>query len=795
MINYHMNRLITHCLWFGLLISTLPLSAQLGLTLVGNKDYSPRLNDIWGYTDPNGREYALVGLTTGVSIVDLIDPSQPTEIHFIPGAFSVWRDLKTSGHHAYVSNESDFGTLIIDLSGLPGSIAWKDTLLAGVKTAHNVWVENDQLYLSGTNNFNGGIARFSLADPWHPTFAGAYTQRYVHDVYVRNDTAYSAEISDGLLTVIDWTVPLSPVVLSTTDYLNSFTHNTWLNDGGDVCFTTDELPGAFVYAWDVSDPINPRLLDGIRSSLSNGEAIPHNVHVKDDYLVTSYYRDGLHITDASRPHNLVEVGYFDTSPLEAGGFNGAWGAYPYLPSGLILVSDIEGGLFVIQPSYQRGCYLEGKVRDAATQAPIANVEVTLVGHFEDDRTRTNGDYALGHAQAGNYQVIFARYGYLPDTQNVIITNGQVTALDVDLVPISRIPIQVIVKDANTLQPIPNAQVRLITYPEKEVEFTYSTISNGVAQDPYFVINSYIVIAGKWGYRNDADTLVLDSSNYQLEFLLQPGYYDDFSLDLGWEVEGTAERGMWVRGEPIGTYRENGDIYNPEYDLPFDIGDECYMTGNAGGDAVFDDVDNGYTLLISPPMDLSGYKEPTIQYYWWFLNWSLLDGGRPGNDFFSVSITDGLDTFEIKRYEGPYDTLWNHETNFYFQKYFPDLQRPFRILFYTQDFEPGNQDQVEAALDGFEVVESAITRLDHSSMEGKLQVLPGSPGQLPIRWEGMPQGVVLLVRDPQGRQLFSHPLDFPQGEKVLQLPLASGLYLLTWELHGRQLGWKKWIASE
>ena len=40
---------------------------------------------------------------------------------FVPGLNSIWRDIKTYGHYAYVTTEAYNGLLIIDLSNLPDS--------------------------------------------------------------------------------------------------------------------------------------------------------------------------------------------------------------------------------------------------------------------------------------------------------------------------------------------------------------------------------------------------------------------------------------------------------------------------------------------------------------------------------------------------------------------------------------------------------------------------------------------------------------------------------------------------
>ena len=67
---------------------------SLNMDLVGNLPYSQGTNDIWGYAD-GGNEYALVGTVTGFSVVDISNPSEPTELFFIDGSSSTWRDVKT----------------------------------------------------------------------------------------------------------------------------------------------------------------------------------------------------------------------------------------------------------------------------------------------------------------------------------------------------------------------------------------------------------------------------------------------------------------------------------------------------------------------------------------------------------------------------------------------------------------------------------------------------------------------------------------------------------------------------
>ena len=63
--------------------------------------------------------------------------------------------------------------------------------------------------------------------------------------------------------------------------------------------------------------------------------------------------------DVSDPSNMRDVALFDTFsiPIEnSPNFNGAWGVYPFLPSGNILISDIEYGLFVVKLNENDGAF-------------------------------------------------------------------------------------------------------------------------------------------------------------------------------------------------------------------------------------------------------------------------------------------------------------------------------------------------------------------------------------------------------------------------------------------------------
>tara|TARA_B100001029_G_C14753465_1_gene282065 strand:- start:96 stop:599 length:504 start_codon:yes stop_codon:yes gene_type:complete len=75
----------------------------------------------------------------------------------------------------------------------------------------------------------------------------------------------------------------------------------------------------------------------------------HNGIIKGDYLYVAYYHDGLRVFDISNPSNPIQINYYDTYlPSDHISYRGAWGVYPYLNSGNILVSDMQTGLYVLK---------------------------------------------------------------------------------------------------------------------------------------------------------------------------------------------------------------------------------------------------------------------------------------------------------------------------------------------------------------------------------------------------------------------------------------------------------------
>ncbi len=751
------------------------------------------LSNIWGFVDTTGKEYALVGANNGLSVVNVTNPDQPFKRFFVPGPTSSWREVRTWGKYAYVTTEAGTGVKIVDMSHFPDTIYSKnytgDGAVAGfIDQIHALHIDNGKLYLYGGNYQNGRAKVFNLSDPWNPHYLGTVSNNYVHDGYVRNDTLYSAQVYNGTLEIIDARNPSAPVVINTQVTPKQFTHNSWMSTNRKVIYTTDEVADAWVTAYDISDYSNIKELDRYQSPASKG-SICHNTYVLNnsavtghntDFLLTSYYTDGVTIVDASRPDNLVQVGNYDTSPTHTGGtFNGAWGVYGYLPSGNLLISDIENGLFVLTPTYRRACFLEGLVSDQTTQAAIAGATITVLNKSElNSITKINGEFKTGTVDSGTYTIQVSAPGYVPQTiQNVVLKNGVVTWKPILLAQRLNYNLTGIVqlKDSSNVK-IANANVIL-----KNAEFNIKATSdaNGQISVNPFYAGTYATYVGKEGY----ETTFYDSTLYTpstgiLAYELKKGFYDDFIFQNNWTVTGNALRGSWAKGEPIGTVL-TGQQIAPEFDANNDFGDECYVTGNGGGAAGTDDIDNGYTTLTSPVLDLSSYISPAIKYQRWFANTG--GSGNP-NDSLKVILSNGTisKVVEVVTAASANNNSWV-EKQILVADYFPNIvnRSHMQLSFLTGDDAIGHI--VEAGVDKVYIIETAKVGMQvNGANVSTMSIYPNpinSNSQIQYQLNELAKEAKIELVDLQGRVLKTFMLHADRGAITLDFPIASGIYLI------------------
>lgn len=730
------------------------------------------LNDVWGHVDITGKEYALVGARKGTSIVDVSDPENPNEIYWEDGVESIWRDVNTWQNYAYVTTEAESGLLIVDMNSLPNASGLTSKYYTGSignewQSAHTMFIDSSgYAYIFGPNRGNGGVIILDIhTDPWNPIEVGVFDDWYCHDGFVQNDTMYLAHISEGFFSIVDISDKGNPVLLGTKITKNAFTHNMWTTPNGQFTFSTDEVSGAYVGAYDVSDPANIIELDLIQSSPGTG-VIPHNVQWFNDFLVTSYYADGVAIFDATRPHNLVKVGQFDTYPTQTTGFDGCWSSYPYLPSGIVLAADITEGLFIGRPNYQKASFLEGFVKDESDNADLNNVLVSIENSDFTEKTKTNGFYATGVSGSKTVNVTYFKVGYFPKTISVNLVEGEVNFQDVLLTPIPKFPIIVNVFDAKTNLPILNANVRLnssLTQDDK------TTNGFGTCNFELFYTEEYQISVGKWTYKTNCFSKLIDQSTNTINVYLNKGIYDDFTFDFGWTSSFIgATKGLWERGKPNST---NGGSA-PGFDSPIDCSDFAYVTGNDPSlNPDFDEVKDGTVLLYSPIFDLSNSNDTILHFDRWFFN---LHGPGLVDDTLRVIVSNGITSVEVDKQGSDPATFYQWISRSLNIKEFIEPTQNMQIIVKTSDLEP-NGNFTEAGFDNFYLDSVDHYKIGEIPISADFSIFPNpTKDELIIR--GAEIGSQWELIDTQGKVIFKFKISSVE-EKLNVLNLQKGIYFL------------------
>ncbi|MBP7998024.1 MAG: choice-of-anchor B family protein [Chloroflexi bacterium] len=332
----------------------------------------------WGWTDTvTGREFAIMGRSNGTAFVEITNPTAPVYLGNLPShtSSSSWRELKTYSHYVFIvsDNNGSHGMQVFDLGQLlavttPPVTFSESAHYAGVGAGHTITVNDDTgyAYILGSNTCSGGLHMVNVQTALLPTFAGCFSSDgYTHDaqcvIYNGPDVAHQGKeicfaYNTDTLTIVDVTNKSAPVQISRTGYTGrGYTHQGWLTDDQQYLTLDDELDennfghNTRTYMWDVRNLDAPTMMGYHQATTA---AIDHNQFFLGDYLFQANYRAGMRILDGTNIANgqLAEIGYFDIYPANNNAsFNGAWHVYPYFASGVVIVSGIEQGLFMLDP--------------------------------------------------------------------------------------------------------------------------------------------------------------------------------------------------------------------------------------------------------------------------------------------------------------------------------------------------------------------------------------------------------------------------------------------------------------
>jgi choice-of-anchor B domain-containing protein len=341
-------------------------------SIVGSSAYNNAFNEVWGIWN-KGREYAVIGSTYGTHFIDITDPGKPIEVARVAGGTSgpqvIHRDYDDYQCYLYaVCDEGSRSSLqIIDFSQLPQKVTVVYDSNEHFIRSHNIYIDipKARLYTCAEGGANGffALGLYDISDPVKPQFIGHYnrfggiTAGHVHDAFVRNDTAYLNCGNDGF-AIVDFRDPALPRTLYTlkpTEYpFPGYNHSGWLTPDGSKYVMADETHGAPMKLIDFSDWDDVRISGLLGVNRSKLE-IPHNPLVSCDYAYVAYYYDGVQVYDIRNPDAPERKYYYPTSKIaNKGSYEGAWGVYPFFPSGRIAVADMQDGLFIFE-GVERPC--------------------------------------------------------------------------------------------------------------------------------------------------------------------------------------------------------------------------------------------------------------------------------------------------------------------------------------------------------------------------------------------------------------------------------------------------------
>ncbi len=635
-------------------------------------------NDCWGYTSPSGREYALMGHSLGTTVIEVTNPGNPQILTTISGPNSLWRDIKTYDSYAYSVSEGGGGIQIIDLTDVDNGVVTLAGSIndVGSSATHNVALDEVSGFLYRCGGGGAGLRIYSLANPALPTFVGSWNERYVHDAQVKTlphpvtqelrQIAFACSGNNpSRLDIVDVTDKVNPVVLSSTSYPGSaYAHQGWLSSDNQYFYLGDELDEngtqeTETFVIDVSDWSSPSVVAVYGSGNTSTD---HNMYTLGNRIFQANYRSGLRILDDSDPLNITEVAFFDTVPEDDNdGTSGLWSCYPYFPSGIVIGSDFQKGLYVwsVQQAPFNFAYPQGIPSLINPAGATLAVEIVVDPSFAID----------------------------PDSPTLWVSTGS---------GYSPVPLQ--------LAPSGFYEADFPVLPcGSEVQWYVSaqTLTGESQLDPPAAPAGFYAATVGEG----------------LTVLVE----DEMEFDSGWTVgapSDTATTGVWELGDPNGTGAQ------PEDDQTPGSGVFCWFTGQTppGGGLGDNDIDGGATTLTSPVYDLSTSVDPLLSFYQWYSNDT---GASPGADIFRVEISsDGGNNWSLLEETGPSGPGtgggWTLR-EFTLSGLIP-LTSQVRLRFIASD--QGSASVVEAAIDDLQISDIQCTDCNGNGISDAVDISSG-----------------------------------------------------------------------
>ena len=803
----------------------------------GGQNYSA----CWSYVHSDGREYAAIGVNGftppggGTAIYRLTDPAAPVLVGFIPGPPSTWREMKSYRDWLYVVTESQgtgAGLQIIRMTN-PDSPVLAATYTTNFLTSHTVSVDttNGLLICNGTRAASPqdwtGIRILALNNPgigatpenpvqlstWPAVFP-VPSDQYVHDSVPIGNRLYLSCIWAGVVRVLNITNPSAPTEIASWSYPGGFTHNSWPDATGNWLYVTDEVNGEPLKIFDISNLAAPTLVNAITS---NPQAIVHNAHVKGDVLFLANYTEGIRALDVSDPAHPAEFAWADSYAGPSGGFGGVWEVGAFYPSGAVVASDRNSGLYVYRLETDYGIIRAEVVDGAGDPLPGIEVHATTLG--DSLVTPADGIVQFGPGP-GVHTVLAHAFGYYDASATRTVSVGSRDTVTLQLLPRPTVLFSGVVRDHATTNPLDGAEVSL----------AYTGVHQHTGPSGLYSLtipdDIYRLEVRRGGYVPLVIERRIGPGFPGVDYsLIAAPVWDPLEAASGWAVGAVGDNatiGFWTRVVPIGsgprppspgamsvthdrTVRPGPGIQAtpaamvgdrprrgatpmhekeeipaalnmaPYFDHTPGAGTMCFVTGNGTDTTQVDaaDVDGGKTSLTTPALDLTGMSEPTIGYWRWFAAYNAGHGGADRDDYLAVLISnDGGATWTAVDTTRGLENHWAEEAIRVGDYVTPTAQ--VKLRFVAADVGTGTT--CEAGIDD-------LVAYDAATAVGVAP--PASASRLAFRapWPNPASGIVRFVLDvPAAGEAFVEVLD-PAGRRIRTLHrggAAAGPLALAWD---------------
>jgi hypothetical protein len=343
-------------------------------SVVGRGEESSRFtSDLWvhgnyAYTGTWSCRGNLCG--NRLHVWDVSDPRAPSPTDTVVVDAQVVNDVKVRADGAIGvithegSSDARNGVTLLDLSN-PAQPTVITRFTSGLESGvHNAWIEGNYVYVV-VDGFGNGMRVIDISNPGSPSVVASYTAgtSILHDVYVRNGLAFLSHWDAGLVILdvgngIAGGSPASPVEVSRIQTAGGQTHNAWYWPATGYVFVGEEdfdAPGV-MHVVDASDLRNPKEV----ATFAVPGTAPHNFWLDEAraILYLAWYENGLRALDVSgallgslerQGREIASIRYGSGSGCFGGAATCTWA--PQLHNGLVYVSDLNTGLWVLQPSF------------------------------------------------------------------------------------------------------------------------------------------------------------------------------------------------------------------------------------------------------------------------------------------------------------------------------------------------------------------------------------------------------------------------------------------------------------